>query len=216
MTEKEPLLPTDGKVQDKRALMTKLVVLVNISLVLWTGVNMLTKDNFNQDPPSASITFLENTLLNSAMQALGSYVLILLTDKKVAKMPQDAIKPSILRTVCITFSMYCAGIPQKIIPLSVYQAVLCFIPFFGGILQYFWLHIPVTFSQILTFVVAFSGILVVKVASPESEEDTALTPSSTTMTLGIVFSLLTAVGFAIANVATKKMMDVNYKVIQFH
>ena len=94
--------------------------------------------------------------------------------------------------------------------------MLCFIPFFGGILQYFWLHIPVTLSQIVTFVVAFSGILVVKLASPESEEDTALTPSSATMTLGIVFSLLTAVGFAIANVATKKMMDVNYKVIQFH
>ena len=111
MTEKEPLLPTDGKVQDKRALMIRLVVLVNTSLVLWTGVNMLTKDNFNQNPPSASITFLENTLLNSAMQGLGSYILILLTDKKVAKMPQDAIKPSILRTVCITFSMYCAGIP---------------------------------------------------------------------------------------------------------
>ena len=148
--------------------MLKIFLLVNVSLLCWTIVNMQSKEILNVDPPSGSISICEICFLRAVIHFLASLVLLKLTEKKIEKVPQDCVPTLILRSVIGTVTFFISIVPVQLIQLSIYQAVLCTIPFWVGILQYFWLKIPVTLTQVLSFLVAYTGIIIINFGRPDA------------------------------------------------
>ena len=126
--------------------MTNLFLLMNVVLICYTISNAYTKELTNG--PDA-LSFLEFCVYRSFMQALISAIMVVIanrsskTKQSLCTVPKDCRIALISRCLVGTATFYLTSIPLKLIPISIYQAVLCTIPLWTGIVQWLWLKIPV-------------------------------------------------------------------------
>lgn len=137
---------------------SSLLVMVNIALVLYTGMQALGKTIMNN--AVGPVSYMEFSFFRSVFLAATSYSLLKRYEIGVKDVPADCTIPLIARCLIGTVTFVITTVSLKILPLSIYVIVLSTSPFMTALLQFVWIRERIAWYEVLAICGAYSGIIV--------------------------------------------------------
>ena len=110
-------------------------------------------------------------------------------------------------TICFILVMYIL----KILPLTIFFMIFQTAPFLTAIIAWVWLGESISSFEIFAMIGSYIGIALIGLSKPASQDGQIEVKSN--YTLGIVLSLIAAVGMAIIATSTRKLKTLHYGVI---
>jgi len=140
---------------------SSLLVMVNVALVFYMGMEALGKDIMNK--PVAPINYFEFSFFRSVFLMVTSYLLISRYDVEITDVPKDCRLPLIFRCLVGTATFVITTVSLKILPITIYTIVLRTSPIMTAILQWVWLRERVTCLELIAIIGAYNGIIVMSI-----------------------------------------------------
>ena len=195
--------------------LSKILLIVNLMQIVFTGLQVFTKDLIMY----RNVTNLEMVFFRSLFNLIASTIVI--KHAKVsffADIKRELRSALFLRCAVGTLSFLTFSLAVKYIPIGIFFIILNSSPFVVAILAYFWTGDRILPLEVVALFGAFGGIICLALAKPsetvqlESMSDFEQTYS---YQIGIALAIITSLTFSVVSVASRKLKSLHYGVIQF-
>ena len=113
-------------------------------------------------------------------------------------------------TICFILVMYIL----KFLPLTIFFMIFQTAPFLTAVISWLWLREVITQYELFAMFGSYLGIAMIGLSQPPSDKDGEISATNT-YTMGILLSLVAAVGLSIVATSTRKLKEIHFGVIQF-
>lgn len=139
-----------------------------------------------------------------------------------ADIPKELHPTLITRSIIGTISFFMFSLSVKYLPLGIWIIIINASPFLTAILSFFWTSDRILPFEVVAMLGAFAGIICIGIARPSKDEsgidetaDMSGWELENSYMLGLVLTFLTCITASIISVATRRLKQIHFAVIQF-
>jgi len=165
-----------------------------------------------------SISVCEISFFRSTISLIFAVPLVL-AFKKSLVVERDLILPLLNRCLCGVVAFIMLTKIVSMIPLTINQVIINLVPFVAGLIAFLWLGEKLAVFQIVAMFFCFAGMAIVALSNNAMDESSEVTDDKSEFSqykIGVVLAIFCMIIIAISNVATRRIRNLHFSVIQFY